>query len=289
MKTPFVVSEDICCLLQSWSQSTGFTVPQNGFLTNLRLEMREILEKMFGENNVEFVSADELITGLNALAIKISDPIISLDRSYFIGQYHLEMNRAVDPALATWGEVARFNSKPIKAQIAEFRNLGLNQVVLLDDVIFSGEGLARLIGQFKQAGIEVVMVIAGIVIGQGQQTLSNLGIPVRQVRYFAEVIDEICERDFYPGIPLCGRFVVGSKIETGAPYLLPFGKPTEWASIPESDAESFSNFCLKQTIRLWQEVENLSGKIVRCRDLTRLPIGLPADDSSFVDQLSALV
>lgn len=70
-----------------------------------------------------------------------------------------------------------------------------------------------------------------------------------------------------------------------APYILPFGNPGEWASIPKDRQVPFSRFCLSQTEKLFEGIERASGKSVTCKDLTRGVVGLPRDDTRFVDAL----
>jgi len=284
-----VVSEDICVLLQSWGRQRGFATPQNGFLTCIRSEMRWMLEKIFGIGQVEFVSAQDITNGLLTITETADAPIVSLDRSYLTFEYHLDINRAVDTSLNDHPDIERFDNSPIDEQISVLKQHGLTEITLLDDVIFSGSGMACLIDRLDNQGIKVAQAIAGIAIDEGKKRLGHIGTTVMCVRYFNEVIDEICERDFYPGVPLSGRCVTGSNTNIGAPYLRPFGKPTEWASIPNPWAQEFSQFCLNKTIQLWEEVERLSNQTVRCCDLDRTPIGIPSDESRFVDRLCVLV
>jgi hypothetical protein len=109
-------------------------------------------------------------------------------------------------------------------------------------------------------------------------------VEVRSVHYFDSVVDEVCERDFYPGVLLSGRTLYGSE-NVGLPYLLPFGDPVNWASIPEEKKYAFSEFCLNQTIKIFEEIELSSGRPVLCRDLERNIFSIPADGIRFVDAL----
>lgn len=82
-----------------------------------------------------------------------------------------------------------------------------------------------------------------------------------------DVIDQICERDFYFGIAGSGISVqTGTKI-TKSPYFLPFGKPVERASIPKEYEQYFSNTCIARSITLWEEIERLSNKKILIKDL----------------------
>lgn len=78
------------------------------------------------------------------------------------------------------------------------------------------------------------------------------------------------DHDFFPFVPNCGR-VVGHNHNGQAmptylfnglslckPYILPYGKPHEWASILEKKEVDFSIFCFKETISMFEEMEKLN-------------------------------
>lgn len=82
-----------------------------------------------------------------------------------------------------------------------------------------------------------------------------------------EIIDQICERDFYFGIAGSGISIQkGTKI-LKAPYFLPYGDPVTRASIPPESAEYFSESCIKRSITLWEEIEKLSKRKVLIQEL----------------------
>jgi biotin operon repressor len=283
----YVVSEDICVLLDDWAQRRGFTAPAENFFRELRQAMKNQLAKIFGA--VEFVPAAALSDGLDALAKRHPWPVVSLDKSYFFGRWQLEINRAVDARLNDQPDQPRFGCQSVEKQINVLRRAGLKVVTLVDDVIFTGQALAKLLHQLQRAGIEVETAIAGIAIKDGIRHLNQHGLEVEAVCVFEEVVDEICERDFYPGVPYCGRLVTNQMVETGAPYLLPFGQPQKWASIPLEHCAKFSRFCLEQSLELWREIERRSGRPVLCSDLSRRPLGAPLDGYRFADYLGSLL
>ncbi len=82
-----------------------------------------------------------------------------------------------------------------------------------------------------------------------------------------DVIDQICERDFYFGIAGSGISVRTSTNIVKAPYFLPFGNPVKRASIPIESATYFSNSCITRSILLWQEIEMLSNRKLYIKDL----------------------
>lgn len=90
-----------------------------------------------------------------------------------------------------------------------------------------------------------------------------------------QVIDQVCERDFYFGIAGSGIMV---DTNYKAPYFLPFGNPNERASIPASSEKEFSVGCLRRSLNLWEEIEYLSKKEIYMRDLPERIIKTKVED-----------
>lgn len=294
MTTRYVVSEDIDILLHTWAGKRGFILPSKEFFQNLRKEMKRKLQEVFGDKVVvEMIPARRVREGLGDSIDSAKHQIVSLEKTYYLFDYKLEACRAVDPiTLESIGLVPRHGKKSLCEQVDALKDIlaqnDIKEIILLDDVVFSG-GIVEIIEYFEAQNIKVKGVICGICIGEGCEKILKKGIDVSYAIFYQEVVDEICERDFYPGSPFSGRTIFGQERDTGVPYIFPFGKPHEWASIPKEKCKEFSAFCLSQAITLWEGVEECSSRVVRCSDLERFPIGTPNDDSRFVDYLLSLV
>jgi hypothetical protein len=82
------------------------------------------------------------------------------------------------------------------------------------------------------------------------------------------IIDQICERDFYFGIVGSGISIKNKNNEIcKAPYFTPFGDPITRASIPKDWEKYFSQSCISRSIALWNEIEKLSQKKYLIKDL----------------------
>lgn len=280
---PYVVSGDIISLLQQWADQKGFKLPANSFFNQLRSNFGTFMSNIFPR--FEFIAEEELSCGLDTLVRKNGLYPLSLDRVYYPSGLRIDIARQVGTDGKDQGLGRRANAHPLLEQFRQLRNSGVRQVSLVDDVIFSGDLVARVGKALNRVGMEVGAVYAGIGIQEGIDLLRSKGYKVECVRSYKSVIDEICERDFYPGIPLSGR-LVDPEQNIGAPYILPFGNPGKWASIPERWQAPFSRFCLGQTIQLFEGIEKASGRAVTCADLDRKVITLPQDNSRFVEALS---
>ncbi|MBP6098551.1 MAG: hypothetical protein KA477_01050 [Candidatus Levybacteria bacterium] len=283
--TPYVVSADLELLLGDWAERSGYRIPESQFFIQQRSNFSEFMKGIYP--GFEMVSEKELSSGIKKVIDLSGLSAISLDGVYYRSVPGFNIARIVDETGNDKGLGKRAGSDSILSQFRQVKALGISQVALVDDVIFSGELMERVCNVLEKVGIDVPFVAAGIGIGDGVQKLSQNGRSVVCVREYKEVIDEICERDFYPGVPLSGRRIRG-KENIGAPYILPFGNPVGWASIPEESKVIFSKFCLDQTIQLFGAIEEFSSKSVTCLDVERGVIGMPRDNTRFTDFLALL-
>lgn len=83
-----------------------------------------------------------------------------------------------------------------------------------------------------------------------------------------DIIDQICERDFYFGIVQSGISVKDEQNNVfKSPYFKPFGNPMERASIPKKFEDIFSNNCILRSMYLWKCIEDKSNKRMYISDL----------------------
>jgi len=276
----YIVSEDIVGLLTKWATARGFVLPPSDFFCHLRKQLASHLNGIL-DCEVVIVAEEKITEGLKKLTSSCKYPVVSMDGAYIQTPLTLSFNRAVNRLGDDAGLVPRFNSPPIATQLAVLN--GWSEVVLLDDVVYSGHQMMWVIKQIEQQEVRVKQVLSGIVIDNGRKFLEQEGIEVISVLDYCEVLDEICERDFYPGVPGCGRFVV-SQANTGIPYLLPFGRPSQWASVPPQSVIHFSQGCLELTINLFEAIEDYSNRFIYGYDVDRRVLG-QIDEDRFVDFL----
>lgn len=161
------------------------------------------------------------------------------------------------------------------------KNSGLSEIVLADDVVFSGVVLRTIIALFKQYGITVVGIRSAISTLESYIRFNEeLAYGIKCAYLLgSKVIDQICERDFYFGIAQSG---ISVKDKDGyvykAPYFKPYGDPVKRASIPEIYEKKFSLGCLKRSILLWQEIELFSKRNILISDLPERIISTDMDE-----------
>jgi hypothetical protein len=280
---PYVVSGDIYLLLSNWAKEKKFILPEKKFFQELRQEFKNYFRQIFPR--FEYISETEIVNHLRFATSRSNLLSISLDPVYYPDDFPLALTRGVDINLVDRGLRHRFASPSLLKQLSAIKMSGLKEICLVDDVIFSGVLAERVIKLLSQLGLEVVFVIAGVGINEGLKKISK-SRSISCARVYNDVIDEVCERDFYLGIPYSGRSLVGVK-NIGLPYFLPFGNPAKWALIPEQKQKEFSLFCLKQSIILFSEIEKTSQKIITNSDIERQVPGQPLSGSylNFLENL----
>lgn len=276
METPYVISEDVRLALEPWARQNKLMLPPDRFFTDLRDAMRLAFSVITPE--IMVVQEEELQEGLRELCQgKDSSSLVSLERLYMPElTQRIESNRTVQWVRQGWrdADLASRTKDTLAKQIQRLARTLPDKITLVDDVIFSGESALELIEMFRAVNKDVCRVIAGIAIGEGKDRLESEGVEVQQVRYFPEVVDEVCQRDFFPGVPGSGRAVKG-RDNVGVPYIYPYGDPIRWASIPPIWAGKVSQACLELTAELRLAIEEtnslLPGSLLLPRGVAYTP------------------
>lgn len=281
---PYIVSADTYGLFKTWANKNGLLVPQSSYFEGMLKELEQVLGKYFDQ--VDVISESELIEGLNRMVATSALPVVSLDRAYvrpgqdnLLG--YLDVTRTVDQNLNNVGLGSRRQDQSIIEQVKSYAyQLNGRPIALIDDVVFDGNTMLQVAQTFEAAGVPVEKVFTGIVVEDGKKLLEQNGLEVESVvDPYGEVTDEICERDFRVGVPYSGRTVETKGGLKGAPYILPFGKPVEWASIPADSALEFSLFALSQFLQLWSKTEQLSRQNISTWQVAKPTLGLPENKS----------
>ncbi len=142
------------------------------------------------------------------------------------------------------------------------------EISLIDDVVFSGSMICKVADALRDKGIIVREVLAGVAVKENLDVITSRGIDVKGSFYISDVLDEVCERDFYFGIAQSGQSLLqpdGTVLKQ--PYFSPFGLPVESASVPEEKAAEFSQECLECSYELWKDMQQNSNRVVNSNDL----------------------
>lgn len=272
-----VFSEDIELILNGNNalnysyKDNGIIIPDKTFIKNLRMDFYK-LAKLVYNTNIVIVTEQEMIDAMNNIVNEYKGryPIVSMDQIYINCDnkdiYSLDVTRLTGSSEM----VSRSNpldKDSVRKQVESISNTlkgqGKDKIVLLDDVIFSGSVIDYISKLFNENGINVVGAGAAISSNEAFNRFSNLDEKIKCEYLMSDnVIDEICERDFFYGIAQSGMVKEENGIAYKAPYFLPYGDPVARASCPEDKKEFFSRELIKLSLRLWKEIERLSGKTI---------------------------
>lgn len=157
-------------------------------------------------------------------------------------------------------EIISRRKEPLDSQINRLsKELNGKDIIIADDVVFSGSVLRTIISKFERLGINTTGIITSVCRNDSYNYFNkNLKNGIKS-NYLMEddVIDQICERDFYFGIAGSGIMVETENGLFKAPYFKPYGNPNERASIPTESEKFFSKGCLNRSIYLWNEIDAL--------------------------------
>lgn len=197
-----------------------------------------------------WIPSSTIQNGLQRILDKTNLPVVSLDDRYVAdATRYVGISRCVDEQLNDSGYAPRVGYRSIAEQLEQVSALG-QEIVIADDVVFSGEMIGWLADELKAQGVRISGVACGIAIREGAEKLALDGIDVDSVLTLDDVEDEICERDFAV-VPGSGRRV--STLSANALYFDDLnGKPEQWASLPHENIEAFCISSIERSIRLLQ-------------------------------------
>jgi len=243
MGNPYVISAELDLATADLGQIVKKDSVE-GFRESLDADLRAM-----GKETL-WVASSTIQNGLELAIAKTNLPVVSLDDKYVssAAQY-LGISRGVDPLLNDDGYVARRGYPCIEEQLKGVLSLG-KEVMLVDDVLFSGEMVAWLADSLRPYGVKIGAVVVGIAIQEGIDKLKLEGMEVSASEVFSEVEDEICERDFAV-VPGSGRRI--NALASNALYFdKDNGKPEQWASITAGVADSFCVNSLRRSVDILQ-------------------------------------
>lgn len=241
MEKPYVISEELD-LSDAYSNQIINVSKIDEFRASLDADLRS------AGKNTSWVSSAQLKSGINQMVVATSLPVVSLDDRYVrTADQYLGISRGVDEQLSDVGYVPRAGYGSLERQLNAIPDLGA-EVVIADDVLFSGEMLSWLADELAWRNVKVGAVVCGIAIREGAIKLGTEGIDVQACIEFDDVDDEICERDFAI-VPGSGRRI--DSMQANALYFdTLYGKPDSWASLPSSVTSEFMDESLARSTNL---------------------------------------
>ena len=257
----------------------GMVIPSKDEINFLRENFKKDVNRIF-EGQVEIIEEKDMESYMYEVLNSTDNvPIVSLDRVY------LDEDASIDKDIYFIDCTRINNSKelvprkennpiPVSKQIEiiskKLKEKKQTNIFLFDDVVFSGNVLKNIINQFQHNNISVKGIRACISTEEAYRYFNeNMDRGLKcGCLLGTDVIDQICERDFYLRIAQSGISVVDKKgIMYKAPYFKPFGNPEERASIPKKYETFFSNSCLLRSLYLWKKIKDNTGRPIYMKNL----------------------
>jgi len=200
----------------------------------------------------------------------------------------LNINRLFNTDGQLIGHGPRPGFESLEKQYDELaKRIAGRSVVLIEDGAFSGGTLRYVLQELNSRGVTVTAIIIGFCCTRAKFVLGNFFKGELVIVHPIEnLLDWIPDHDLIPFIPNCGR-VLGEVSTHGFmpvrsvegfsyayPYILPFGKIEEWASLPIEGAQDLSRLCLDVSIELFGRVgpKMTIGELLKLNPRVSMPI-----------------
>jgi hypothetical protein len=206
----------------------------------------------------------------------------------------LNINRLFNTDGQLIGHGPRPGFEPLAKQYdALAQKIAGRSVVLIEDGAFSGGTLRSVLHELNSRGITVTAIVIGFCCTRAKFVLGHVFKGELVIVHPIEnLLDWIPDHDLIPFIPNCGR-VLGEPLDhsfmpvrsaegfsRAYPYILPFGKIEEWASLPIEGARDLSRLCLETSIELFGRVGHKMtiGEFLGANPRVSMPIEIGAHE-----------
>lgn len=302
----YVVTYDVASRLQAFRPKT-LTIPSPddqlferfhmGLFTEIQkalpgitidtIEMSELRRKIWEQ-------VESRVTDLGQQAVLSTCPEIA-DLNPKSEGLLLNINRLFNADGQLIGHGPRPGFEPLEKQYDDLaKRIAGRSVVLIEDGAFSGGTLRYVFQELNSRGITVTAIIIGFCCTRAKFVLGNFFKGELVIVHPIEnLLDWIPDHDLIPFIPNCGR-VLGEATTQGFmpvrslegfslayPYILPFGRIEEWASLPIEGARDLSRLCLETSIELFSRLgaKMTVGELLRLNPRVSIPIEIGMDQT----------
>ncbi len=317
----YVVTYDVASRIQSF-RSKGFHVPNqnDSMFDRFHLRLLETMQDALPGVMIDSIDMSKLrleiweqvegrMVDLNRQAVLSTCPEIADSNPKSEGLL-LNVNRLFDKNGQLIGYGPRPGFELLTNQLDKLaRKIAGRSVILIEDGAFTGGTLSFVLKELESRGIKVTAIIIGFCCNGSRTVLRKaFSEELVMVHPVTDLVDWIPDHDLIPFIPNCGR-VLGehsmqgympirtvSGFSCAYPYILPFGRIEEWASLPDEGARAVSRLCLDTSIEIFSHVgcKITIGKLLELNPRVSLPIRigshevLPALDMEIVSFLKQM-
>ncbi len=300
----YVVTYDVASRLQAFRPKT-LTIPRQDdqLFERFHMGLFQKIQQALPGITIDTIEMSELrrkiweqvesrITDLGQQAVLSTCPEI-VDSNPKSEGLILNINRLFNTDGQLIGHGPRPGFRPLGKKFDDLaKRIAGRSIVLIEDGAFSGGTLRFVLHELNVRGIIVTAIIIGFCCTRAKFVLGHVFKGELVVVHPIEnLLDWIPDHDLIPFIPNCGR-VLGEVSSHGFmpirsaegfsyayPYILPFGKIEEWASLPIEGALDLSRLCLDTSVELFGRVcpKMTIGELLRANPRASMPIEIGAD------------
>ncbi len=302
----YVVTYDVASRLQAFRPKTH-TIPRpdDQLFERFHMSLFTEIQKALPGITIDTIEMSELrrkiweqvegrITDLGQQAVLSTCPEIADSNPKSEGLL-LNINRLFNTDGQLIGHGPRPGFEPLEMQYDELaKKIAERSVVLIEDGAFSGGTLRSVLHELNSRDITVTAIIIGFCCTRAKFVLGQFFKGELVIVHPVEnLLDWIPDHDLIPFIPNCGR-VLGEAsnhsfmpvrtpegFSRAYPYILPFGKIEEWASLPIEGARDLSRLCLDTSIELYGRVcpKMTLGELLKANPRASIPIEIGSDEA----------
>lgn len=299
----YVLTGDLDHVVGQWCQQNhlkppsrkGFEKLRQSFHKDLENVVRKTAEHSGSDLEVQFTNRKQF----SWLTKEKNDKgfWIALDDVYIpIADFNIGMTRIYDKhgeCQLGHGFRPETDADSIENQIKNCRTKYVNagspkRVVLADDGTFTGSTIADMLGRLRDVEIKVTEVCMAFATFEGKAKIEKvIEKESRRILYHVgtdakkdSILDWVCERDFFVGVPRSGRTTGARGIDgvpvpfakpiIAFPYVKPWGPMSEGANISFGQKE-FSSRLTSYSIQLWEAIQKVNGITLTVAQLPRFP------------------
>lgn len=300
----YVVTYDVASRLQVFRPKTN-TIPRpdDQLFERFHMSLFTEIQKALPGITIDTIEMSELrrkiweqvesrVTDLGQQAVLSTCPEIA-DLNPKSEGLLLNLNRLFNTDGQLIGHGPRPGFEPLEKQYDDLaKKIAGRSVVLIEDGAFSGGTLRFVLQELNSRGITVTAIIIGFCCTRAKFVLGNFFKGELVIVHPIEnLLEWIPDHDLIPFIPNCGR-VLGEAVGHGFmpvrsaegfsyayPYILPFGKIEEWASLPTEGAQGLSRLCLDTSVELFGRVcpKMTIGELLEANPRVSMPIEIGAN------------
>ena len=295
----YVVTYDVASRLQAFRpKSLTIPRPDDQLFERFHMSLFQAIQQALPNISVDTIEMSELrrkiweqvdsrITDLGQQAVLSTCQEIADSNPKSEGLL-LNINRLFNTDGQLIGHGPRPGFEPLDKQFDDLaKKIAGRSVVLIEDGAFSGGTMRYVLQELNNRGLTVTAMVIGFCCTRAKFVLGHVFKGELVIVHPIEnLLDWIPDHDLIPFIPNCGRVLGEASAHSfmpvrrvdgfscAYPYILPFGKIEEWASLPIEGARELSKLCLDTSIEIFGRIgqKMTVGELLRANPRVSMPI-----------------